>query len=98
MSLDIWNAFNSLGWVVVHEALEAWASHHTSSGPCIRISGKGFCTCVKMTRRSYGHGRGVKDSVPPADSGCEWTRLLIPAALLSQWVDRSYGEVTFRLT
>jgi len=34
----------------------------------------------------------------PADSGREWTRTLIPPGLLYLWVNRSHGEMTFRLT
>lgn len=34
----------------------------------------------------------------PADTGREWTRTLIPPGLLSQWVNRAHGEMTYRLT
>jgi len=36
--------------------------------------------------------------VPPAGSGREWTRVLIPPGLLSRWVSRSHREMTYHLT
>ena len=42
--------------------------------------------------------RRVQDSGPPADSGREWTRVLIPPDVLGRWVNRPHGQVTFRLT
>ena len=35
---------------------------------------------------------------PPADSGREWTRVLIPPGLISRWVNRTHGEINFHLT
>lgn len=42
--------------------------------------------------------RRYRRTEPIADSGREWTRTLIPPGLLSQWVNRPHGEMTFRLT
>lgn len=40
----------------------------------------------------------ARDAVPPADSGREWTRVLIPPDLLCRWVSRTHGEMSFHLT
>jgi len=42
--------------------------------------------------------RELERAVPPAGSGREWTRVLIPPGLLSRWVSRSHGEMTYHLS
>lgn len=59
--------------------------------PSVGPQSLGSRTVARWTRR-------LRHSVPPADTGREWTRALIPPGLVVRWVHRQHGEMNFHLT